>query len=134
MLKASILGIVIFTTIVLGSIMPVLKGLVAKTMRTPHSDTHLVQTIVRWSTHHQSMHEAPLLANEFKPEPDSAASHHSSHDTTFHKAWRYVDDRFIKQYLIRKEAIEERKWQEAGLAMKVERGMQTEEMPTHYIG
>lgn len=107
--------------------MPVLKGLVAQTMRTLHSDTHLLQTIVRWSTHHESMHETPLLANEIKPEPDSAASHHSFHDNVLHRTWRYVDDRFIKQYLIRKEAIEERKLQEAGQTMKLERGMQTED-------
>ena len=115
--------------------MPVLKGLVTKTMRKLHTDTHLLQTIVRWSTHHQSMQEVPLLPHEFKPEPDSAGSQHPARDNKLHKVWRYVDDRFIKQYLIRRDAIEERKLQEAGMAMRVETGMQTEdERHTRSIG
>lgn len=102
--------------------MPVLKVLLAQSMGTLHSDTHSLQTNV------ESMHETPLLANEGKWESCSVASHN---DNVLYRTWCYVDARFIKQYLIRREAIEERKLQEAGQAMKLQRVLQSEDRSTH---
>ena len=127
-LKTSILGIVIFTTLVLGSIMPVMKGLVVKTIRKGYSDTSFVQTILHRSLRPSAQSNAPLLQGgepgqppaEPKPQP------RPKRNTNFHQAWRYVDDRFIKRYLIRKEALEERKRKEANQAFKMERGVQTD--------
>lgn len=120
MLKTSILGIVIFTTIVLGSIMPILKDVVLKTLRTSHIDTSIVQTILQRSPRPSAPAQAQLLPGK------SGEQREARHISTFHHTWRYVDDHFIKKYLIRKEAIEERKRKEISPQFQLERGVQTD--------
>jgi hypothetical protein len=110
--------------------MPFLKGLVTKTMRKIHPATTPLQTIVRRSTNDQSLQEVPLLPHEFKPEPDSAGSQHPARNNKLHKVWRYVDDRFLKKYLIRRDAIEKRKSQESGQAVSGDQSEDERETPS----
>lgn len=105
--------------------MPVLKGVALKTMRKFHSESSLVQSILPGSQRRSAPPQAPLL-----PDQPQAPRIRHKHTSKFHRAWRYLDDHFIKIYLIRKEALDERKRLEgAQHAFAIDREVQTDILP-----
>ena len=104
--------------------MPILKDVVLKTLRKGHTDTSFVQTILQRSFHPSVPANAQLLPNE--PPVQRKKEPRPKGTSNFHHAWRSFDDNFIKKYLIRKEAIEERKRKEDNQQFKLEKGVQTD--------